>query len=197
MLTFKCFFVLYFLSWLFVKFSFLRDRFASCCSQSSVNALVTLYVQFLCSDWWKFDMWVYAKNLCSILKLVKYCDSLSWQSFVSTCDVFNHCWLSFSTGCTKWNLATIKSLLLFMASLSIGFLVEKYVACQSRKSDFDGIDSFSFFTLLDWKVWSDVASRSCLSNYCICVCFFHISNFMKPSAVYEAITYACLNWDLR
>ena len=31
---------------------------------------------------------------------------------------------------------TIKSLLLFMASLSIGFLVEKYVACQSRKSDF-------------------------------------------------------------
>ena len=36
----------------------------------------------------------------------------------------------------------------------------------------DGIDSFSFFTLLDWKVWSDVASRSCLSNYCICVCFF-------------------------
>ena len=26
--------------------------------------------------------------------------------------------------------------LLFMASLFIGFLVEKYVACQSRKSDF-------------------------------------------------------------
>ena len=23
--------------------------------------------------------------------------------------------------------------------------------------------------------------------------FFHISNFMKPSAVYEAIVYACLN----
>ena len=57
----------------------------------------------------------------------------------------------------------------------------------------DGIDSFSFITLLDWKVWSDVASRSCLSNYCICVCFFYISNFMKPSAVYEAIVYACLN----
>ena len=44
--------------------------------------------------------------------------------------------LSFSTGCTKWNSAGIRSLLLFMASLFIGFLVEKYVACQSRKSDF-------------------------------------------------------------
>ena len=30
----------------------------------------------------------------------------------------------------------MKSPLLFMASLFIGFLVEKCVACQSRKSDF-------------------------------------------------------------
>ena len=54
-----------------------------------VNALVTLYVQFLYSDWSKFDRWVHAQNLCSILNLV-YFDSWSWQSFVSTCDVF-HC----------------------------------------------------------------------------------------------------------
>ena len=52
------------------------------------HALVTLYVQFLCSDWSKFDRWVHTENLCSILKLV-YFDSWSWQSFVSTCDVFN------------------------------------------------------------------------------------------------------------
>ena len=52
------------------------------------HALVTLYVQFLCSDWSKFDRWVYAEHLCSILKLVNF-DSRSWQSFVSTCDVFN------------------------------------------------------------------------------------------------------------
>ena len=51
------------------------------------NALVTLYVHFLCSDWSKFDMWVHADNLCSILKLVCF-DSWSWQSFVWTCDVF-------------------------------------------------------------------------------------------------------------
>ena len=52
------------------------------------HALVTLYVQFLCSDWSKLDSWVHAENLCSILKLV-YFDGWSWQSFVSTCDVFN------------------------------------------------------------------------------------------------------------
>ena len=53
-----------------------------------VHALVTFYVQFLCSDWSKFDRWVRAENLGSILNLV-YFDSWSWQSFVSTCDVFN------------------------------------------------------------------------------------------------------------
>ena len=52
------------------------------------HALVTFYVQFLCSDWSKFDRWVHAENLCSILNLV-YFNSWSWQSFVSTCDVFN------------------------------------------------------------------------------------------------------------
>ena len=34
------------------------------------QALFTLYVQFLCSDWSKFDRWVDAENLCSILNLV-------------------------------------------------------------------------------------------------------------------------------
>ena len=51
--------------------------------------------------------------------------------------------MSFSTGCAKWNTAAIKSLLLFMAGLFIGFLVEKCVACQSRKSDF-GWNRFRF-----------------------------------------------------
>ena len=55
---------------------------------------------------------------------------------------------SFSTGCTKWNTAAIKSLLLFMAGLFIGFLVEKYVACQNSVTRFR-MASFSFFTLLN------------------------------------------------
>ena len=33
------------------------------------HVLVTLHVQFLFSDWSKFDRWVHAENLCSILKL--------------------------------------------------------------------------------------------------------------------------------
>ena len=40
------------------------------------HALVTLYVQFLCSDWLKFDRWVHAENLFT-----------DWV--LSTCDVFN------------------------------------------------------------------------------------------------------------
>ena len=55
----------------------------------------------------------------------------------------------FFYGCTKWNSATIKSLLLFMASLSIGFLVEQYIACQSRKSDFEW-HRFVFVFHLAW-----------------------------------------------
>ena len=34
------------------------------------HAMGTLNVQFLRSDWSKFDRWVHAENLCSILKLV-------------------------------------------------------------------------------------------------------------------------------
>ena len=56
------------------------------------HTLVTFYVQFLCSDWSKFDRGVHSENLCSILKLV-YFYSWSWQSFVSTCDVFNRLFL--------------------------------------------------------------------------------------------------------
>ena len=128
------------------------------------HALVTLYVQFLCSDWSKFDRWVHAENFCSILNLL-YFDSWSWQSFVSTCDVFN-CLLPLD-----WNSTVISSLLLFMASLFIGFLVEKYVACQSRKSDF-GWHHFRFH--LAWCVrglqslkryWPYLITfRSCISN---------------------------------
>ena len=55
------------------------------------HALITFYVQFLCSDLSKIARWVHVENLCSILKLV-YFDSWSWQSFVSTCvlTVFFH-----------------------------------------------------------------------------------------------------------
>ena len=51
-----------------------------------------------------------------------FTDTWNWQSFVSSCDVLT---------------AAFKILLLFMAGLFIGFLVEKCAVCQShRKSDF-------------------------------------------------------------
>ena len=70
-----------------------RANSASCYRQGrqlllTFLTMVTLYVQFLCSDGSKFDRWVHAQNSCSILNLV-YFDSLNWQSFVSTCDVFS------------------------------------------------------------------------------------------------------------
>ena len=55
--------------------------------QSHCHALITLYVQFLCSNWSKFDRWVHAENLSASGNLLT--DSWSWQSFVSSCDVLN------------------------------------------------------------------------------------------------------------
>ena len=131
------------------------------------HALVTLNVQFLCSDWSKFDRWVHAENLCSILKLV-YFDSWSWQSFVSTCDVFN-CLFPLNIVQNEIQLPS-ESLLLFMASLFIGFLVEKYVACQSRNSDF-GWHRFRFSPCLMRKrvekseaILALLDSFQCISN---------------------------------
>ena len=38
------------------------------------HALVMVFVQFLCCDWWTFGRWFHGENLCSILNLV-YFDS--------------------------------------------------------------------------------------------------------------------------
>ena len=50
---------------------------------SHCHALIMLYVQYLCSDWSKFDRWDHAAsgNLLT--------DSWRWQSIVSSCDVLN------------------------------------------------------------------------------------------------------------
>ena len=69
---------------------------------------------------------------------------------------------TFSYHGTKWNTAAIKSLLLFMAGLFIGFLVEKCVTCQSRKSDF-GWHRFRFSPCLIRKRSLKVSSDSGLT----------------------------------
>ena len=55
---------------------------------------------------------------------------------MSTCDVFNCLSLLNVQNEILLLSRSFKSLLLFIASLFIGVLVEKYVACQSRKFDF-------------------------------------------------------------
>ena len=83
---------------------------------------------------WLVKIW----QVSSCGKFMQHLEScLLWQLKLTEFCVNLWCFkMSFSTGCTKWNSAAIKSLLLFIASLFIGFLVEKYVACQSWKSDF-------------------------------------------------------------
>ena len=87
----------------------------------------------------------------------------------------------FYTGCTKWNTAAIKSLVLFMAGLFIGFLVEKCLACQNSVIRFRIASSFSFSTLfnaleglkvssncgLPWYLSGTESRMVSLSNYCI------------------------------
>ena len=104
---------------------------------SHCHALITLYVQFLCSDWSKFDRWVHAENLCSVLNLV-YFNSWSWESFVSTCDVFN----------CLFPLDVQNEILL----LSRGFCYS-WLVCLSgfwlRNTSLVKVALISFFTLLD------------------------------------------------
>ena len=110
------------------------------------HALVTLYVQFLYSDWSKFDRWVHAENLCSILKLV-YFDSWNRQSFVLTCDVLQEMKFSWyqEVFCYSW-------LVCFL-----GFWLRNTSPCQRQKSDF-WWHRFRFSPCLKRKrvkVWGD------------------------------------------
>ena len=75
------------------------------------HALVTLYVQFLCSNWSKFDRWVHAEIYAAswnLFNLATEADRVLCQFVMFLSKV------SFSTGCTKWNIAALKSLLLFI-----------------------------------------------------------------------------------
>ena len=139
MLTFKCFFVLYCMPVYMVYIYYMPVVFYF---SHQGHALVTLYVQFML---WLVKTW----QVSSCGKFMQHLETfLLWQLKLTEFCVNLWCFFFFSTECTKWNSSTIKGLLLFMTSLFIGFLVEKYVACQSLKSDF-GWHHFPFFTLFD------------------------------------------------
>ena len=158
------------------------------------HALVTLYVQLLCSDWLKFAWWVHAENLCSILNLV-YLDSWSWQSFVSTCDVF-HCLFSLDVQnkiqllsgvfCYLWLVCLLgfwsrnSSLVKVGNPISDGIVFVLHLAWCVR-----GLQSLKWYWpyLIPFRAASRMES---VSNYCIW-CLFFISNLMKSGVVYAAI----------
>ena len=97
---------------------------------------------------WLVKIW----QVSSCGKFMQHLEScLLWQLRLTEFCVNLCCFeLSFPSGCTKWNTAAIKSLLLFLAGLFTGFLVEKCVACENLVIR-SRMASFSFFTLLKCK----------------------------------------------
>ena len=114
------------------------------------HALVTLYVQFLCSDRSKFDWWVRAENLYSILKLVFF-DGWSLQSlcqFVMFLTVFFHWMYKMKFSCYQESSVIHGELV----------LVEKLMHHLSKSLMRFRMASFRFSPCLmrkGWKVWSD------------------------------------------
>ena len=158
------------------------------------HALVTLYVQFLCSDWSTFDRWVHAENLRSILKLV-YFDSWSWQNFVSTCDVFN---CLFPLNIVQNEIQPLARVFCYswLVCLS-GFWLRNTSLVRVGNPISDGI---VFVFHLAWCVrglkslkrfWPYLkvfrAPRMVSPSNHFIKCLFFISNSMKSSVVYGAI----------
>ena len=129
------------------------------------------------------------------LKLTEFCVNL-WCLVT----VFFH-WMY------KWNTAAIKSLLLFMVSLFIDVLVERCVACQSRKSDF-GWHRFRFSPcLMRWCVrgfkslkrfWPYlIAFRSCawaIIVFDVCLFFFIYIHEVEHSLCGKFV-HVCKIWN--
>ena len=152
------------------------------------HALVTLYVHF-----WLVKIWVHAENLCSILNLV-YLDSWSWQSFVSTCNVFNFLFpldvrneiqLLSGVFCYSWLVCLLgfwlrnTSLVKVGNPISDGIVFVFHLAWCVR-----GLKSLKRFW--PYLIVFSASRMVSLSNYCIW-CLFFISNLMKSSVVYAAI----------
>ena len=148
------------------------------------HALVTLYVQFLYSDWSKFDRRVHAKNLGSIFKLV-YFDSLSWQCFVSTCGVLKCFFFFFSLDIQNEIQLLSRVFCYSWLVCLLGFWLRKVSLVKVGNPISDGIVfvfhltwcvlkeglKVSSDTGLTWYLSGAGSRMLSLSNYCIW-CFF-------------------------
>ena len=136
-----------------------------------------------------------------ILNWPRNFDSWSWQSFVSTCDVFN-CLFPLNVQ-SEIQLLSRVFCYSWLVSL-LGFWLRNTWLWQSRKSNFDGIVFHPAWCARRLKsrknFWPHLIVFSAprmvsLSNYCIW-CLFFISNLMKSSVVYAAIWFmhVCKIW---
>ena len=110
------------------------------------HPLVTLYVLRPIFMLWLVQIW--QVSLCG--KFMQHLESclLSQLKMTEFCVNLRCFWLYSSSECTRWNTPAIKSLLLFLAGLFTGILVEKCVTCQNSVIRF-WMASFLFFTLLN------------------------------------------------
>ena len=113
-----------------------RENSASCYRQGR-QLLLTFLAMF--TRWSRSTSNFYAligQNLTG--EFMQHLEScLLWQLKLTEFCVNLWCFeLPFSTGCTKWNSAAIRSLLLFMSSLFIWFLAESKSEIRFRMASF-------------------------------------------------------------
>ena len=151
------------------------------------HALITFYVQFLCSDWSKFDRWVHVENLCSVwklaywlLKLTEFCVILwcfklsfsTWYQYKMKYSCYQDCsvihgWFVYCAFC--WQMHRLSS---HWKSDFGWHRFQKWGYSLALAWGVRGLKSLK----RSWNTWwpSEVTSRLVsLSNYCLwCVFFF-------------------------
>ena len=138
------------------------------------RGLCPIFMLWLVKIWQVSSCGKFMQHLETCLLWQLYAFDWLWRSFVSTCDVFNCLFALNVQNETAAIKSPLLSLLLFMARLFIGLLVEKCVACQSRKYDF-GWHRFHFslsFMMVKSLKRSWPSRILSLSNYCISCLFF-------------------------
>ena len=115
------------------------EKTVACDSSHHGHALVTLYVQFVCSDWSKIG------QVSSCGKFMQHLESCL---LVMVLTVFFYWMYEIKFSCYQESCYSGLVCLL-------GFWLRNTSLVEVGNPILDGIHSFSFFTLLDWKVWSD------------------------------------------
>ena len=114
------------------------------------HVFVTLYVQFLCSDWWKFDRWVHAEDLCSILNLVYFDSWVNLWCFLPVffpLDVQNEIQLLSGMFCYSWLVCLLGFWLRNMSLVEVGNPISDGIVFVFRLA----------WCVEGWKVWSDTS----------------------------------------